>query len=139
MLRSSLCDYSDAYILISGTLTITGAGADDTAKRLNERNKWAIFKNCAPFIDSISEINDVQTDNAKYIDVVMSMYNLIEYSNNYSKTSRRFWQYYWDDPNDNIIQSESFKFKIKITGKTSAAADTKDVEIAVLLKNFSNF
>ena len=59
MLRSSLCDYSDAYILISGTLTITGAGADDTAKRLNERNKWAIFKNCAPFIDSISEISDV--------------------------------------------------------------------------------
>ena len=139
MLRSSVCDYSDAYTLISGTLTITGAGADDTAKRLNERNKWAIFKNCAPFIDSISEINDVQTDNAKYIDVVMSIYNLIEYSNNYSKTSRRFWQYYWDDPNDNIIQSESFKFKIKITGKTSAAADTKDVEIAVLLKYFSNF
>ena len=57
MLRSSLCDYSDAYILVSGTVTITGAGADDAAKRLDERNKGVIFKNCAPFTESISEIN----------------------------------------------------------------------------------
>ena len=56
MLRSRLCDYSDAYILVSGTITITGAGADDAAKRLDERNKGVIFKNCAPFTDSISEI-----------------------------------------------------------------------------------
>ena len=86
MLRSSLCDYSDAYILVSGTITITGAGADDAAKRLDERNKGVIFKNCAPFTDCISEINNTQIDNAKYIDVVMPMYNLIEYSDNYSKT-----------------------------------------------------
>ena len=64
----------------------------------------------------------------------MPMYNLIEYSDNYSKTSESFWQYYRDDPNDNIAQSESSKFKIKITGKTPVLGDTKDVEIAVPLK-----
>ena len=67
----------------------------------------------------------------------MPMYNLIEYSHN--KTSRNWWQYYRDDPNDNIIQSESFKYKIKITGKTPAAGNTKDIEIAVPLKYLSNF
>ena len=134
MFRSSLCDYSDAYILVSGTITITGAGADDAAKRLDERNKGVIFKNCAPFTDCISEINNTQIDNAKYIDVVSPMYNLIEYSDNYSKTSGSLWQYYRDDPNDNITQSESFKFKITIIGKTPAADDIKHVEIAVSLK-----
>ena len=112
--------------------------ADDVAKWLDERNKRVIFKNCAPFTDCISEINNTQIDNAKYIDVVMPMYNLIEHSNNYSKTES-LWQYYRNDPNDNITQSESFKFKIKITGKTPAAGNTKDVEIAVPLKYLSNF
>ena len=56
MLRSNLCDYADAYILVKGTITITGAGNDDAAKRLDERNKGVIFKNCAPFTDCISEI-----------------------------------------------------------------------------------
>ena len=69
----------------------------------------------------------------------MPMYNLIEYSDNYSKTSGSLWQYYKDDPNDNIEQSESFKSKIKITGKTPAAGNTKDVEIIVPLKYLSNF
>ena len=69
----------------------------------------------------------------------MPMYSLIEYSDNYSKTSGSLWQYYKDDPNDNITQSESFKFKIKITGKTPAAGNTKNVEIAVSLKYLSNF
>ena len=133
-LRSSLYNYSDAYIVASGTITTTGAGADFAAKRLDEGNKAVIFKNCAPFTDCISEINNNQIDNAKYIDNVMPMYNLIECSNNYSKTSRSLWQYYRDDSNDNISQSESFKFKIKITGKTPAAGDTKDVEIAVPLR-----
>ena len=77
LLRSSLCDYNDAYILISGTTTITGVGADDAAKWLDERNKGVIFKNCAPFTNCISEINNTQTDNAKYIDVVITMYRLI--------------------------------------------------------------
>ena len=69
----------------------------------------------------------------------MSMYNLIEYSDNYSKTSGSLWQYYKDDPNDNITDSESFKFKVKITGKTPDDGNTKDFEIIVPLKYLSNF
>ena len=67
------------------------------------------------------------------------MYNLIEYSDDSSKTSGSLWQYYKDDPNDSIAQSESFKSKIKITGKTPAAGNKKDVEIIVPLKYLSNF
>ena len=69
----------------------------------------------------------------------MPMYNLVEYNDNYSKTSRSLWQYYKDDPNDNIADSESFKSKIKITGKTPDDGNTKDVEIIVPLKYLSNF
>ena len=90
MLRSSLCDYSDAYILVIGTITITGAGADATAKRIDERQKEVIFDNCVPFTDCVSEINNTEIDNAKYIDVVMPKYNLIEHSNNYSKIIIQF-------------------------------------------------
>ena len=133
MLKSSLCHYSDTNILLNGTITITGAGADDAAKRLDERNKRVIFKNCTPFINCISEYY-TQIDNAKYVDVVMRMYNLIKYSIDYLETSESLWKYYRDYPNVNITQSESFKFKIKITGKNPAAGNTKDVEIAVLLK-----
>ena len=124
MLRSSLCDDPDAYILIKGTITITGAGDDDAAKQSDERNKGVIFKNCAPFIKSISRINGTEIDNAQDIDIVMSMYNLIEYSNNYSKTSGSLWPYYQDDPNHNIMQSESFKSKINVRVKTPAAGIT---------------
>ena len=94
MLRSNLCDYADAYILVKGTITITGAGNDDAAKRLDERNKDVIFKNCAPFTKCISRINNADIDNAKDIDIVMLMYNLIEYSDGYSRTSESLWQYY---------------------------------------------
>ena len=69
----------------------------------------------------------------------MSMYNLTEYGNNYQKTSQSLQQYYRDNSNDNITQSESFKFKIKITGKTPATGNTKDFELAVSLKYLSNF
>ena len=85
MLRSSLCDYSDAYILVKGNITVNNTAADGAAA--NNTNKKVIFKNCAPFTDCISKINNTQVDNAKDIDIVMPMYNLIEYSNNYSKTS----------------------------------------------------
>ena len=139
MLRSNLCDYADAYILVKGTITITGAGNDDAAKRLDERNKGVIFKNCAPFTKCISIINNTDIDNAQDIDFVMPMFNLIEYRNNYSKTSRSVWQYYKNDSNDNITNSESFKSKIKITGKTPGDRNTKDVEIIVSLKYLSNF
>ena len=69
----------------------------------------------------------------------MPMYNLIKHSDNYSKTSESLWQYYKDDPNDNISQFESFESKIKITAKTPAAGNTKDVEIIIPLKYSSNF
>ena len=69
----------------------------------------------------------------------MPMYNLIEYSDNYSKTSGNLWQYYKDEPNDNLTDSESFKSKIKITGITPADGNTKDVDIIVPLKYSSNF
>ena len=133
MLRSNLCDYADAYILVKGTITITGAGNDDATKRADERDKGVTFKNCAPFTKCISRINNTDIDNAQDIDIVMPMYNLIEYSDNYSKTSGSLWQYYKDDPNDNIIDSESFKSQVKITGKTPAVGNTKDVDIIVPL------
>ena len=89
MLKSNLCDYSDAYILVKGRITITGAGDDDAARQADERDKSAAFKNCASFTNCISEINNTQVDNAKDIDIAMTMYNLIEYSDNYAKTSER--------------------------------------------------
>ena len=137
ILRSNVCDYADAYILVNGRITITGAWDDYAAKQLDERNKGVIFKNCAPFTKCISRINNTDIDNAKDIDIVIPMYNLIEYSDSYSKTSGSLWQYYKDEPNDNITQFESFKSKIKITGKTPAAGNTKDVEIIVPLKYLS--
>ena len=109
MIRSDLCDYSDAYILVSGTITITGAGDDDNAKGTDKRNRGVIFKNCASFSSSISSTNNIQIDNTEYIDVVVTMYNLIQNGDNYSKTSGSLWQYYRDDPNNNVTKSESFK------------------------------
>ena len=82
MLKSSLCDYSDAYIFVKGTITINGIGADAVARRADEGDKGVAFKNCPPFTNCISEINNAQVDNAKDIDIVMPMYNLIEYSDN---------------------------------------------------------
>ena len=139
MLKSNLCDYADAYIFVKGKIIITGHGGDDAERQADERDKGVIFKNCAPFTKCISRINGTDIDNAQDIDIVMPMYNLIEYSDNYSKTSGSLWQYYKDDPNDNLVQSESFKSKIKITGKTPANGNTKDVEIMVPLKYLSNF
>ena len=85
MLRSRLCDYSDAYILVKGNITVNNTTAEGVAA--NNTNKKVISKNCAPFTNCISKINNTQVDNAKNIDIVMPMYNLLEYSDNYSKTS----------------------------------------------------
>ena len=73
MLRSSLCDYSDAYILVKGNITVNNTAADGAAA--NNTNKKVIFKNCAPFTDCISKINNIQVDNAKDIDIVIPMYD----------------------------------------------------------------
>ena len=78
MIRADVCDYRDGYILVSGTITITGAGNDYNEKRTDERNKAKTFKNWAPFTNCISSISNIQVDYAEYIDAVMPMYNLIE-------------------------------------------------------------
>ena len=75
MLKSSLCDYSDAYILVKGKITITGAAADAATRQADERDKGVAFKNCAPFVNCISEINNTQVDIAKDIDIIMPIYN----------------------------------------------------------------
>ena len=76
MLRSSLCDYSDAYILAKANATVNFTAAEGAAA--NNTNKKVIFKNCAPFTGCIGKINNIEIDNAEYIDIVMPMYNLIE-------------------------------------------------------------
>ena len=139
MLRSNLCDYADAYILVKGTITITGAGADAAARQADEREKGVTFKNCAPFTKCINRINSTDIDTAQDIDIAMPMYNLIEYSDNYSKISGGLWQYYKDHPNDNLADSESFKYKVKISGKTPNNGNMKDLEITVPLKYLSKF
>ena len=139
MLRSNLCDYADSYILVKETITITGAGDNAGERQVDERDKGVTFKNCAPFTKCISRINNTDIDNAHDIDIVIPMYNLIEYSDNYSKTSGSLWQYYKENPNNNLANSKSFKSKVKITGKTPNNGNTKDVEITVPLKCLSNF
>ena len=143
MLKSSLRDYSDAYILVKGTITVNNTAAQGAAA--NNINKKVIFKNCAPFTNCISENNNTQIDNAKDIDIVMPMYI---YSDNYAKTTGSLWQYCKDilarNANDDIIifaegnTTDSFNFTVKITGRTGDDG-TKDVEIMVPLKYLSNF
>ena len=110
MLRSNLCDFSDAYIVVKGNITVT---EPNNTKKI----KAVVFKNNARFINCISKINGVKIDNAKDLDVVMPMYNLLEYSKNYNKTTGSLWNYYRDEPSDPVSSnSESFKYKTNITG-----------------------
>ena len=153
MLRSSLCDYSDAYILVKGYITVNNTA--DAGAAANNTNEKVIFKNCASFTNCISKINNTQIDNAEYIDIEMTMYNLIYYSDNYSKTSGSLWQYCKEIPavNDDgdIINfngtndADSFNFKSNIIDKTVGnnndgnIAGRVDVEIMVPQKYLSNF
>ena len=144
ILKSSLCDYSSAYILVSATITVAAQAGDNP----NNVNKEVVFINCAPFTDCISEINKTQIDNAKDVNIVMPMCVLTEYSNNNSKTSGSLWQYYRDEPAltdagaianfSAADHSALFNFKQKITGKI-ANGGRKNVEIMVQLKCLSNF
>ena len=110
MLRS--CDFSDAYIVVKGVVTVT---SPNNAKR----NKSATSKNNTPFFSCITKINGIKIDNAEDLDVVMPMYNLLEYSKNYKKTTGSLWNYYRDQPSDPLsTNSESFKYKTNITGNT---------------------
>ena len=112
-----LCDYSDAYIVVEGTITVKG----DSKRDIKTRS--LVFKNNAPFISCISKINNALTENAEDLNVVMPMYNLIEYSKNYRKATGSLWNYYRDEPNnppnnnynaDPITNSASFKYKNSI-------------------------
>ena len=120
MLQSDLCDYNDAYIVVKGKNTVIGASNRD------RKNRFLAFKNNAPFISCLSKINNVLTDNGEDLDFVMTMYNLIEYSKNYKKTTRSLWNYYRDERNNSpannyntIINSASFKYKSNITRKSN--------------------
>ena len=149
MLRSNLCDYIDAYILVKGNISVNNTAAKGAA--VNNATKKVIFKNCAPFTNCISKTNDI----------IMPKYNLslikfinvklitIEYSDNYSKISGSLWQYCKEisavNNPGNIIDftatntTDSFNFKTKITGQTNNDGETNGVEIMVPLKYLSNF
>ena len=104
MLKWNMCDYSDASILVKGNIATTG-GPENTAnanKWWYERNKEVMIKNCEPFTDCITGINNAQKGNRKDLDVVLPMYNLIEHGNNYWKTCGSLWKYLRDEPIDNI-------------------------------------
>ena len=119
----------DGYGIVKGTIKITEAGANATVRQGNEKNKQVIHKNCALFNNCVSKVNNNQVDNTKELHIVILMYNLIRYSYDTTKTLGNLWQYHKDDPNDNIIVSELFKFN----SRTSDTSKTNDVEIAVSL------
>ena len=142
VLKPNLCDYAEAYILVDGTIRAANA--------LNA-TKLAL-KNCAPFTKCNLEINDEHVDTAENLDIVMPMYNLIEYSDNYQDSSATLYQYKRDEPpEDNTVtnltadNSDSFKYKIKLLGNIKQiAADAArvrrlNVKVAVPLKNLNNF
>ena len=149
MLKFSLCDdVIYVIILAKGNITVNDTAAADA--NANNINKKVIFKHCVPFTDCLSEINfNTQVDNAKDIDIVMPMYNLIEYSGNYLKTCGSLWQYFKDIPavhnSGDIVEfnganvTDSFNFKAKMAGQTDNDGKVNDVEIMVPLKYFSNF
>ena len=137
MLRSNLCDYSDAYILVKGTITVTAPGVNNNANNIRyKRNRPLILKNNAPFVSCMTRINGELIEDADDLDIVMSMYNLLEYSKNYRKTIGSLYNYYRDDADDNkfdnikIVNSNTFKYKNKIIGNTynvNAGAQGYDV------------
>ena len=124
MLKSSLTDHSDAYILVKGNITVNNTSAADSDA--NNTNEKVIFKRCAPFTNFISEIINTEVDNAKDTNIVMPVYNSIEYSDDYSKTFASLWQYFKDIPavndNGNIVEfngasaTDLFSFKAKMKG-----------------------
>ena len=132
-LESNLCDYSDAYILVTGNINVTGGDA----------NTKVAFKNCAPFRKCRTEINETFVDDAEHINIAMPMYNLIEYSDNYSDTSGSLWQFKRDEIEGDVdltvdaqhIPNNSSSFKYK----SSFITNRNGVKIAVPLKYLSNF
>ena len=141
MLRSNLCDYSDAYILVKGTITVTAPGVNNNANNIRDkRNRPLILNNNAPFVSCIKRINGELIEDANDLDIVIPMYNLLEYSKNYRKTIGSLYNYYRDELSDDadnnnfdnikIVNSNTFKYKNKITGNTynvDAGVDGYDV------------
>ena len=144
MLKSDLCDFSDAYIVVKETITVV---RPSNAKR----NKATAFKNNAPFISCISKIKGVKIDNAENLNVVMPMYNLLEYGKNYKKTTGSLWNYYRDEPSNPLSSdSESFKYKTCIQGNTynigageegydANKVGKNETEVVIPLKHLSIF
>ena len=167
MLRSDLCDFNDAYIVVKGNITVNkktftaddfeapnntaaNATATNTANNNAFGEKKLVFKNNAPFINCISKINGVKIDNAEDLDVVMPMYNLLEYSKNDRKTTGSLWNYYRDEPNsgadannitDSILNSKSVDYQANFIedGITQNNLTQNDVKIVLPLKHLSNF
>ena len=142
MLRSNLCDYSDAFILVKGTITVAGNNLRDRPDRP------LILKNDAPFVPCITRINGELIEDADDLDIVMRMYNLLEYCKNYRKTIGSLYNHYRDelsdDADDNqfnnikVVNSNTFKYKNKIIDNTNNQG-TKDIELAIPLKYLGNF
>ena len=132
-LESNLCDYSDAYILVTGNITATP----------NNAATQVVFKNCAPFEKCRTEINETFVDEADFINITMPMYNLIEYSDNYSDTSGSLWQFKRNEIEGDVdltvnaqhIPNDSSSFK----HKSSFITSRNGVKIAIPLKYLSNF
>ena len=167
MLKSDLCDFSGAYIVVKGNITVTkktftandieapsntAANATATSNANNNAfgEKKLLFKNNASFINCVSKINCVKIDNAEDLDVVMPMYNLLEYSKNYRKTTGSLWNYYRNEPSSSvgvnniahlILNSESFDYKANFmeNGATHNNLTKNDVKVVVPLKHLSNF
>ena len=146
MLRSDLCNYSDAYVWVKETINVT-----DPNNNANFDRRLTL-KNNAPLISCISKINGELVENAEDLDIVIPLYNLLEYSKNYEKTSGSLFNYYRDEPKEHTIgdgnnainisirNSESFNYKTKIVGSSAAGELEKDdVEIAIPLKYLGNF
>ena len=122
MLRSDLCDYADAYILVNGTILVKGLNPRD------RQNRPLILKNNAPFISCITRINNELVEDADDLDIVLPIHNLLEYSKNYRKTIGSLYNYYRDElnndanlanfANSNVVSLEAFKYKTKIIGNT---------------------
>ena len=133
LLESNLCDYSDAYVLVTGNITATP----------NNAATQVVFKNCAPFEDCRTEINDTFVDYANFRNITMPMYNLIEYSDNYSDTSGSLWDFKRNEIVDNVNMTNDnaplFEYKASLIGNTGNDGTKNGVKIAVPLKYFSNF
>ena len=138
VLKPNLCDYTEAYILVDGT--IRGTGGDN--------NTRLALKNCAPFTKCNLEINDEHIDTAENLDIVMRMYNLIEYSDNYQDSSATLYQYKRDEPPEanaiddlTVDNSNSFKYKVSLIGNPVVAGNIakRSVKVVVPLKYLSTF